>query len=191
MAALGEAVNQVMGDLARQVVADGEGARHVYRVEVTGAATAGRGQEGRPDRGPLAPGQDRHGRRRRQLGADHGRPGTLRGPLRPRAGGYRLRAPPRGAKRPGPGSRGRSRGPAGDQVRRLYRDHPPEPRGLMPTTTRPATSPRTTSASTPTTGVDGGYGPGALKIISPGSDQLWTDSGDIGLKEDQWPRLTP
>ena len=40
MAALGEAVTQVMGELARQVVADGEGARHFYRVEVTGAATA-------------------------------------------------------------------------------------------------------------------------------------------------------
>ena len=39
MAALGEAVTQVMGELARQVVADGEGARHVYRVEVKGAAT--------------------------------------------------------------------------------------------------------------------------------------------------------
>jgi glutamate N-acetyltransferase / amino-acid N-acetyltransferase len=40
MSALGEAVSRVMGDLARQVVADGEGARHVYRVEVLGAATA-------------------------------------------------------------------------------------------------------------------------------------------------------
>jgi glutamate N-acetyltransferase/amino-acid N-acetyltransferase len=40
LSALGEAVNGVMSDLARQVVADGEGARHVYRVEVTGAATA-------------------------------------------------------------------------------------------------------------------------------------------------------
>jgi len=39
MAALGEAVTRVMGELARQVVADGEGARHVYRVEVKGAAT--------------------------------------------------------------------------------------------------------------------------------------------------------
>jgi glutamate N-acetyltransferase/amino-acid N-acetyltransferase len=38
-AALGEAVSRVMGELARQVVADGEGARHVYRVEVVGAAT--------------------------------------------------------------------------------------------------------------------------------------------------------
>ena len=57
------------------MVADGEGARHVYRVVVPGAATAGRGQKGRPDRGPLAPGQDRHGRGRRQLGPDHGRAG--------------------------------------------------------------------------------------------------------------------
>ncbi len=39
MAVLGEALNAVMGDLARQVVADGEGARHVFRVEVKGAAT--------------------------------------------------------------------------------------------------------------------------------------------------------
>jgi len=39
MSALGEALSRVMGDLARQVVADGEGARHVYRVEVKGAAT--------------------------------------------------------------------------------------------------------------------------------------------------------
>jgi len=41
MSALGEALTQVMADLARQVVADGEGARHVYRVEVLGAATPG------------------------------------------------------------------------------------------------------------------------------------------------------
>jgi glutamate N-acetyltransferase/amino-acid N-acetyltransferase len=40
MTALGQALNQVMGELAWQVVADGEGARHVYRVEVRGAATA-------------------------------------------------------------------------------------------------------------------------------------------------------
>ncbi|HZE20449.1 MAG TPA: bifunctional glutamate N-acetyltransferase/amino-acid acetyltransferase ArgJ, partial [Desulfobaccales bacterium] len=39
MSALGEAVNQVMGELAMQVVADGEGARHVYRIKVLGAAT--------------------------------------------------------------------------------------------------------------------------------------------------------
>jgi glutamate N-acetyltransferase/amino-acid N-acetyltransferase len=38
---LGEAVNQVMADLARQVVADSEGARHVYRIRVLGAATPG------------------------------------------------------------------------------------------------------------------------------------------------------
>jgi glutamate N-acetyltransferase / amino-acid N-acetyltransferase len=38
--ALGEMLNQVMGDLASQVVADGEGARHMFRVEVRGAATA-------------------------------------------------------------------------------------------------------------------------------------------------------
>jgi glutamate N-acetyltransferase/amino-acid N-acetyltransferase len=41
MTALGEAVTQVMGELARQVVADGEGARHIYRVEVHGAANPG------------------------------------------------------------------------------------------------------------------------------------------------------
>jgi len=41
MSALGEAVSRVMGELARQVVADGEGARHVYRVEVHGAANPG------------------------------------------------------------------------------------------------------------------------------------------------------
>ncbi len=39
MAALGEALNQVMGDLARQVVADGEGARHIFRVLVRGAGS--------------------------------------------------------------------------------------------------------------------------------------------------------
>jgi glutamate N-acetyltransferase/amino-acid N-acetyltransferase len=39
MAALGEALNLVMGDLARQVVADAEGARHFFRVLVQGAAT--------------------------------------------------------------------------------------------------------------------------------------------------------
>ena len=40
MAALGEALNGVMGDLARQVVADGEGAWHMFRIEVQGAASA-------------------------------------------------------------------------------------------------------------------------------------------------------
>jgi glutamate N-acetyltransferase/amino-acid N-acetyltransferase len=40
MTALGEMLNQIMGDLASQVVADGEGARHMFRVEVRGAATA-------------------------------------------------------------------------------------------------------------------------------------------------------
>ncbi len=40
LTALGEMLNQVMGDLASQVVADGEGARHMFRVEVKGAATA-------------------------------------------------------------------------------------------------------------------------------------------------------
>jgi glutamate N-acetyltransferase / amino-acid N-acetyltransferase len=39
MTALGEAVNQVMHDLAWQVVSDGEGARHAYRVVVLGAAS--------------------------------------------------------------------------------------------------------------------------------------------------------
>lgn len=39
MAALGEGVQQVMADLARQVVADGEGARHFYRIIITGAAS--------------------------------------------------------------------------------------------------------------------------------------------------------
>jgi glutamate N-acetyltransferase/amino-acid N-acetyltransferase len=39
MTALGEALNQVMGELAWQVVADGEGARHAYKVLVQGAAT--------------------------------------------------------------------------------------------------------------------------------------------------------
>jgi glutamate N-acetyltransferase/amino-acid N-acetyltransferase len=39
MIALGEALNQVMGELAWQVVADGEGARHAYKVLVKGAAS--------------------------------------------------------------------------------------------------------------------------------------------------------
>jgi glutamate N-acetyltransferase/amino-acid N-acetyltransferase len=39
MTALGGALNQVMGELAWQVVADGEGARHVYKVVVKGAAS--------------------------------------------------------------------------------------------------------------------------------------------------------
>jgi len=39
MTALGRALNRVMGELARQVVADGEGARHFFRVVVQGATT--------------------------------------------------------------------------------------------------------------------------------------------------------
>jgi glutamate N-acetyltransferase/amino-acid N-acetyltransferase len=41
MGALAETLTQVMADLAGQVVADGEGARHIFRVEVRGAATPG------------------------------------------------------------------------------------------------------------------------------------------------------
>jgi len=40
MTALGQALNQVLGELAWQVVADGEGARHAYKILVQGAATA-------------------------------------------------------------------------------------------------------------------------------------------------------
>ena len=40
-AALGELITQAMAVLARQVVADGEGVRSVYRVAVAGAASAG------------------------------------------------------------------------------------------------------------------------------------------------------
>ena len=39
MVALGEGLTQVMSDLARQVVADGEGARRLYRIIVQGAAS--------------------------------------------------------------------------------------------------------------------------------------------------------
>ncbi len=39
MSALGAGLEQVMGELAAQVVADAEGARHVFRIEVAGAAT--------------------------------------------------------------------------------------------------------------------------------------------------------
>jgi glutamate N-acetyltransferase/amino-acid N-acetyltransferase len=39
MEELGKMLNEVMGDLASQVVADGEGARHIYRIEVHGAAS--------------------------------------------------------------------------------------------------------------------------------------------------------
>ncbi|MBM4293780.1 MAG: bifunctional glutamate N-acetyltransferase/amino-acid acetyltransferase ArgJ [Deltaproteobacteria bacterium] len=39
MLELGEMLKEVMGDLASQVVADGEGARRIYRVEVLGAAS--------------------------------------------------------------------------------------------------------------------------------------------------------
>jgi glutamate N-acetyltransferase/amino-acid N-acetyltransferase len=41
MRALGETLTQVMADLAGQVVADGEGARHVFRVAVVGAFSSG------------------------------------------------------------------------------------------------------------------------------------------------------
>jgi glutamate N-acetyltransferase/amino-acid N-acetyltransferase len=39
MGELGDMLKEVMGDLASQVVADGEGARHIYRIEVHGAAS--------------------------------------------------------------------------------------------------------------------------------------------------------
>ena len=41
MSALGETLTQVMGELAAQVVADGEGARHIFRVAVQGAFSPG------------------------------------------------------------------------------------------------------------------------------------------------------
>ena len=125
MAALGEMLNQVMGDLASQVVADGEGARHMFRVEVRARPPPARPGR-RPHRGPLPPGEDRHGRRGRQLGPHHGGPGALRGPLRPRAGGDRLRRRPGGPERPGPGPRGRSPGAKGHPGRGLQPDHRPE-----------------------------------------------------------------
>ena len=68
----------VMADLAAQVVRDGEGAAHVFKVIIEGAATPGRGCESRPDRGLISPGKNRRGRHRRQLGPHHGRPGPGR-----------------------------------------------------------------------------------------------------------------
>ncbi len=130
MSALGEAVNRVMGDLARQVVADGEGARHVYRVEVMGAATAAEAKKAAltvalsPLVKTAMAGEDVNWGR---IMAALGRAGARFDPERVEIA---FGGPPRGAKRPGAGSQGRSRGPAGDQVRRLYGDHPPEPRGL-------------------------------------------------------------
>ena len=75
--------------LAIEIVRDGEGAARAGRIEVTEAATPGRGRAGRPRDRQLAAGQDRALRPRPQLGPD--RPGGRRGAGRRGPGGDRRR----------------------------------------------------------------------------------------------------
>ena len=130
MSALGEAVNRVMYDLARQVVADGEGARHVYRIEVKGAATPAEAKKAAltvalsPLVKTAMAGEDVNWGR---IMAALGRSGARFDPERVNI-----------AFGPHPVvQNGRGLGPKAEaaaqqviKIRPLYGDHPPEPRGL-------------------------------------------------------------
>ena len=93
-------LDAVLLQLALEIVADGEGATRVGRVEVSEAADGGGGRAGRPGDRQLAAGQDRALRPRPQLGPD--RPGGRDGARRRGARGARRRprsTPPSSAPR--------------------------------------------------------------------------------------------
>ncbi len=129
------ALAEVMTDLAKQVVRDGEGAKKLIEVRVAGAVTDGVGEEDRLQHRQLAAGQDRDRGRRCQLGpACHGdrqggradRPRADRDPGR-RPRDRRGRPPARGLRRGAGG--GPSQGP-GDPARGGGRQRPGRGHGL-------------------------------------------------------------
>ena len=151
LATLAAMIREACISLARMIPDDGEGATHLITIDVEGARTP-RGRPGdRPGRRRQPPGEDRHPRRRPELGADR---------LRRRLRGRRVRG---------------GRPLALAQRDPLYRDgvplpfddadrlgqppgqprdpHPPGPRPRRPppSGSGPATSPPSTSGSTPTT----------------------------------------
>ena len=63
------ALEQVLRDLAQQVVRDGEGASKLITIAVDGARSDQSARADRACRGQLAPGQDRDRRRGRRTGA--------------------------------------------------------------------------------------------------------------------------
>ena len=68
LADFARALNEVLLDLALQVIRDGEGAQKLVRIDVTGAANAEVGEADRDGGGELAAGEDRDRRGGRQLG---------------------------------------------------------------------------------------------------------------------------
>ena len=72
------ALRQVCQSLAEQIVSDGEGVQHVIRLSVEQAKNSRGGAPGGPDRGSLAVGEDRMGRRRSELGTHSRRSGKIR-----------------------------------------------------------------------------------------------------------------
>ena len=93
------ALEQVLRDLAQQVVRDGEGASKLITVAVGGAVSDQSARRIALERGQLAPGQDRDRRRGRELGP--GRDGGRQGRRAGRAGAARdqLRRPCRRPRR--------------------------------------------------------------------------------------------
>ena len=69
--------------LAQMLVQDGEGATKLVRGARVGGAHAPGGADRRAQRGQLAPGQDRHLRRRPQLGAHHDGAGQVAAKVAP------------------------------------------------------------------------------------------------------------
>ena len=84
LADFARALNDLLLDLALQVVRDGEGAQKLVRIEVTGAANAALGQAHCDGRRELPTGEDGDRRGRRQLGPHRHGGGQSR-----RAGGSR------------------------------------------------------------------------------------------------------
>ncbi len=84
-AAFAEALDEVCSDLARQVVADGEGATVVLEIGVTGGATTGRGRGDRASDRDVSAREDGGVRPRPELGpgVDGGGIGPVRRRLRP------------------------------------------------------------------------------------------------------------
>ncbi len=76
------ALELVCQSLALQIVADGEGARHVIEIEVRGAPTRSRRKANRAHHREFAAGKNRHRRRRSQLGPHPRRRRPLRRRIR-------------------------------------------------------------------------------------------------------------
>ena len=84
-----EALTQVMEDLARQIVRDGEGARKLVTIDVSGAANEEAAHAHRAQHREFAAGEDRDRRFRSELGPHHFRGGQCRRAVRSVESGHR------------------------------------------------------------------------------------------------------